>query len=132
MQVEHNGTHDVCVKYCPIPPEESMDGGRDQFLDQNATNLGKVTYKGHEAIHWQWNQTIFGVITMEITDFYASPDDVPIAAIQTLTPFGGPAIGGQIIPGRISNLDHNLQLNLIFTMPILVHKIHNVKNLKRY
>ena len=93
MQVEHNGTHDVCVKYCPIPPEESMDGGRDQFLDQNATNLGKVTYKGHEAIHWQWNQTIFGVITMEITDFYASPDDVPIAAIQKLTPFGGPAIG---------------------------------------
>ena len=94
MLVEHNGTHDVCVKYCPIDPAESMDGGRDQFIDPNATNMGKVTWKGKEAIHWQWNNTIFGVITMETTDFYITTDYVPIEAFQKLTPFGGPAIGG--------------------------------------
>ena len=30
---------------------------------------------------------------MQINDFYATPDDVPIAEISELTPFGGPAIG---------------------------------------
>ena len=41
MLVVHNGTHDVCQKYCPIDPRDTMDAGRDIFLDSNATDLGK-------------------------------------------------------------------------------------------
>ena len=28
MLVQHNGTHDVCVKYCPIDPRDTLDGGK--------------------------------------------------------------------------------------------------------
>mgnify|MGYP007000457142 len=68
----HNGTHDVCVKYCPIDPRDTLDGGKDYFLDPNATDLGKATYKGQSAEHYQWKETIFGKIVMQTTDFYAA------------------------------------------------------------
>ena len=93
MLVEQNGTHEVCVHYCPLDPEERLDAGKDQWVDQNATDMGKVQFEGHEAIKYQWNDTIFGKITMQVNDFYATPDDVPVAQISDLTPFGGPAIG---------------------------------------
>ena len=96
MLVVHNGTHDVCEKYCPIDPRDTLPGGNDYFLDPNATDLGKTTYKGQSAEHYQWKQTIFKVITMQTTDFYASEaDSTPLGAESKLTPFGGPQIGSQ-------------------------------------
>jgi hypothetical protein len=93
MLVEQNGTHEVCVKYCPLDPGETLGRGKSAWMDPNATDMGKVKFEGHDAIKYQWNDTIFGKITMQINDFYATPDDVPIAEISELTPFGGPAIG---------------------------------------
>jgi hypothetical protein len=100
MLVEHNGTHDVCVKYCPIDPRDTLDGGKEYFLDDNATDLGKTTYKGQSAEHYQWKDTIFGKIVMQTTDFYAAVTGTtatPIAAETALTPFGGPKIGGSSV-----------------------------------
>jgi len=96
MLVVHNGTHDVCEKYCPIDPRDTMDAGRDIFLDSNATDLGKATFKNQSAEHWQWKETILKVITMQTTDFYADNSGstvLPLGEVSTLTPFGGPAIG---------------------------------------
>lgn len=96
LEVVHNGTHDVCKAYCPIDPEDTLDAGRDYFLDSNASDLGKTTFDGQPAEHWQWKDTIFKVITMQTTDFYANTDGdsvLPLGAVDTLTPFGGPAIG---------------------------------------
>ena len=98
MLVVHNGTHDVCQKYCPIDPRDTMDAGRDIFLDSNATDLGKTTFKNQSAEHWQWKDTILKVITMQTTDFYADVSGstvLPLGQVSTLTPFGGPAIGQQ-------------------------------------
>lgn len=96
MLVVHNGTHDVCQKYCPIDPRDTMDAGRDIFLDTNATDMGSTTYEKHTAEHWQWKETILKVITMSTTDFYADISGssvLPLGEVQTLTPFGGAAIG---------------------------------------
>ena len=98
MMIVHNGTHDVCQKYCPIDPRDTMDGGKDVFLDSNATDLGKSTYKNHSAEHWQWKDTIFKVVTMQTTDFYADTTGstvTPLGQVSTLTPFGGPPMGQQ-------------------------------------
>lgn len=96
MLVVHNGTHDVCEKYCPIDPRDTLPGGNDYFLDPNATDLGKTTYKGQSAEHYQWKETFLKVITMQTTDFYAATaDDTPLGAESKLTPFGGPQIGSQ-------------------------------------
>eukprot|EP00944_MAST-04C_sp_MAST-4C-sp1_P006635 g6635.t1 len=100
MLVQHNGTHDVCVKYCPIDPRDTLDGGKAYFLDDNATDLGKATYKGQSAEHYQWKDTIFGKIVMQTTDFYAAINGKtasPIGAVTALTPFGGPQIGGSTV-----------------------------------
>lgn len=91
IEVVHNGTHDVCKAYCPIDPRDTMDGGRDYFLDDNATDLGKTTYEGQSAEHWQWKDTILKVIVMQTTDFYANTDGataLPLGAVSQLTPFG--------------------------------------------
>tara|TARA_B100000795_G_scaffold85215_1_gene61913 strand:- start:692 stop:2221 length:1530 start_codon:yes stop_codon:yes gene_type:complete len=98
MLVVHNGTHDVCQKYCPIDPRDTMDAGRDIFLDSNATDLGKGTYENKTAEHWQWKETILKVITMQTTDFYADISGstvLPLGEVSTLTPFGGPPMGQQ-------------------------------------
>ena len=96
MIVVHNGTHDVCQKYCPIDPRDTLDAGKTHFLDDNATDLGKATYHNQSAEHWQWKEQILKAITMQTTDFYASTSGntvVPLGRIDTLTPFGGPKIG---------------------------------------
>ena len=49
-----------------------FDQLQDYFLDPNATDLGKATYKGQSAEHYQWKETIFGKIVMQTTDFYAA------------------------------------------------------------
>lgn len=91
LQVVHNGTHDVCQSYCPIDPDDTLDKGKYAFLDPNATDLGKATYKGQAAEHWQWKDKILGVITMQTSDFYASTTGssvVPLGRVDQLTPFG--------------------------------------------
>jgi hypothetical protein len=96
MLVQHNGTHDVCVKYCPIDPRDTMDLGKEYFLDDNATDLGTTTWNGQKAEHWQWKQTIFKVVTMQTSDFYAAVSGssvTPLGRTDHLTPFGGPEIG---------------------------------------
>merc|ERR1711871_1026213 len=73
LEVVHNGTHDVCKAYCPIDPEDTLDSGRDYFLDSNASDLGKTTFDGQPAEHWQWKDTIFKVITMQTLTFTRTP-----------------------------------------------------------
>jgi hypothetical protein len=46
MLVQHNGTHDVCVKYCPIDSRDTMDVGRNYFIDPNATDMGTAQFNG--------------------------------------------------------------------------------------
>jgi hypothetical protein len=100
MLVVHNGTHDVCQKYCPIDPRDTLDAGKTHFLDDNATDLGTATFMNQTAEHWQWKQTIFKVITMQTSDFYAVTSGKtvqPLGRVDKLTPFGGPQIGqGQV------------------------------------
>ena len=98
MMVVHNGTHDVCQNYCPIDPDDTLDGGSAYFLDPNATDLGAATFMGEACEEWQWKDTIFGVVTMQINNFYADktidPKFVrPLAQVSLLTPFGGAPIG---------------------------------------
>ena len=96
MIVVNNGTHDVCQKYCPIDPRDTLDAGKTVFLDDNATDLGKATYHNQTAEHWQWKEKILKVVTMQTTDFYASTSGanvVPLGRVDKLTPFGGPQIG---------------------------------------
>ena len=96
MLVVNNGTHDVCQKYCPIDPRDTLDAGKSVFLDDNATDLGKATFHNQSAEHWQWKEKILKVVTMQTTDFYASTSGktvVPLGRIDSLTPFGGPQIG---------------------------------------
>merc|ERR1711968_386543 len=91
MQVVRNGSVDVCKSYCPIDPEETLDGGRDYFIDDNATDKGNSTYKGRPAHQWEWKDVILKVITMQTTDFYADTSGntvLPLAAVTSLTPFG--------------------------------------------
>ena len=48
------------------------------------------------ADHWQWTETIFGIIPMEENDFYVdstSTPPVPFFTRQQITPFGGAKIG---------------------------------------
>merc|ERR1711871_264230 len=96
MLVVNNGTHEVCQKYCPIDPRDTLDAGKTHFLDDNATDLGKATYHNQTAEHWQWKEKILKVVTMQTTDFYASTSGanvVPLGRVDKLTPFGGPQIG---------------------------------------
>jgi hypothetical protein len=98
MAVVHNGTHDVCQKYCPIEAGDSLDGGKDYFLDRNATDLGKATFQKKAAEHYQWKDMAFGFLTMSTTDFYSDESTtpgkaMPIGLIEKLTPFGGAQIG---------------------------------------
>lgn len=100
MDVVHNGTHDVCNKYCPIDPDDTLDVGKNEFLDDNATDLGAATYQGKPAEHYQWKETIFKVVVMQTSDFYADQSGasvVPMGRVDHLTPFGGPQIGKSTI-----------------------------------
>merc|ERR1712054_263951 len=74
MEVKHNATtgKDECVKYCPIDPEETLDGGAAFFLDDQAKDMGATTYDGQPAEHWQWKEKILKIITMSTTDFFAT------------------------------------------------------------
>ena len=99
--VVHNGTHDVCQSYCPLDPRDTLDGGAAYFLGPNATDLGAATFRGAAANEWQWEQKIFGKVTMQTSDFYADVASdpkyvLPLGQVVHLTPFGRlPQIGEQ-------------------------------------
>lgn len=96
MEVQHNGTHDVCVKYCPIDKDDTMDNGKGFFLRANASDLGPGTFMNRSAEHYQWKDKIFKIVTMSTTDLYADQSGatvVPLGVVETLTPFGGRPIG---------------------------------------
>jgi len=79
----------TCKEYCPLQGEHLSPG----FLDVNATDKGRVILPdGRPANHWQWKDTIFGIIVMEVIDVYVNQTDmknaVPFGQVQHLTPFG--------------------------------------------
>jgi hypothetical protein len=79
----------TCKEYCPLQGDVMSPG----FLDPNATDKGPVTLPdGRKAEHWQWKDTIFGIIVMEINDVYVNQADmsnaVPYGEVDHLTPFG--------------------------------------------
>jgi len=92
MDVIHNGTHDVCRKYCPIDKEDTLDGGAAYFLDDNAKDMGAVTFEGKPAEQWQWKDMLFKIITMSTTNFFAETTAAggytPVAQVQDISPFG--------------------------------------------
>jgi len=94
MEIQRNETtgKEQCVKYCPIDPEETLDGGAAFFLDDDATDMGATTYDGQPAEHWQWKEKILKIITMSTTDFFAGTDSsgfyTPLGQTQDLAPLG--------------------------------------------
>jgi len=79
----------TCKEYCPMQGDVLRPG----FLDRNATDKGQVTLPdGRKAEHWQWKETIFGIIVMEICDVYVNQQDmqngIPYGEVDHLTPFG--------------------------------------------
>lgn len=96
LEVVNNGTHDVCQSFCPIDPDDQIQGGKAEFLDDNATDLGSVTLNGVKAEQYQWFDTILKVIKMATNDFYvdvSSSPVKPLLVVQHVTPWGGPEIG---------------------------------------
>jgi len=81
--------NNTCKEYCPLQGEVLTPG----FLVKEAHDLGQVTLPdGRKAQHWQWKETIFGIIVMEIIDVYVNQSDmtnaVPFGQVDHLTPFG--------------------------------------------
>lgn len=79
--------NNTCQYYCPL-----QDDGWTSFgPDPNATYIGQKNIDGHMCNDYQWKTTLFGIIVMETSDFYAdetvSPP-LPIAEVDVLTPFG--------------------------------------------
>jgi len=96
--IEHNATigKDVCVKYCPLDPEETLD---NLFLDPDAKDLGATTLNGQQVEKWEWKEVILKIIKMSTTDFFADQSNasmaIPVFMNQKLTPFDGPQIGSE-------------------------------------
>ena len=105
-----NSTHKfVCGAYCPTDDGavfESIatigDGktkGKDRPKDLGQASVTQPASIGGETKtceHWQWTETLFGLIPMSKSDFYvdrtgASP--VPFYSSQVIEPFGGAPIG---------------------------------------
>ncbi len=68
------------------------------FLDPNATDLGArpcASGRNDNGCElWEWKDTIFGVVVMEISDVLVNQSDpnnaIPISEVDQLTPFGQP------------------------------------------
>jgi hypothetical protein len=102
MEVVNNGTHDVCKSYCPIDPEDTLDGGAAFFLDENPghdfKDLGTTTFEGKTVHEWQWEELLFKIVEMSRTNFYAIKNSegmyIPLAQTEMLVPSNtGPPLG---------------------------------------
>jgi len=89
MQVDSNNT---CQEYCPLD-----DGLMPLALPNNTIDMGSVVIDGKTYQHYQYKDTILGVVTMDIVDMYVDMSDpskpVPYQQHMVLTPFGGAPIG---------------------------------------
>jgi len=77
----------TCKEYCPMEGDVMTPFGPDS----NATYQGQKVVNGIKCDDWQWKETVFGVMVMEISDMYvdnsgAAP--VPVQEVDQLTPFG--------------------------------------------
>jgi len=91
IQKEMLVVNQTCKEFCPLDGDRMHPG----FLDVNATDLGQTTLPppdGRKCEHWQWKETIFGIIVMEVCDVYINQTDmanaVPFGEVDHLTPFG--------------------------------------------
>lgn len=89
---------ETCQEYCPIDPDDKLEPF-DPFDPFDKTkDLGKTTFEGKPAEHYQWKDIILKIIVMSQTEFYADITNpkaaVPLFSMQELTPFGQkPPIG---------------------------------------
>lgn len=96
--IVHNETlsKDVCVKFCPLDPEETLD---NLFVDPDAKDKGQTTLNGKTVEKWQWSEVILKIIRMSTTDFYADQSNasmaIPVFQTERITPFGGAQIGSE-------------------------------------
>jgi hypothetical protein len=87
--LQQNGSVWTCQDYCPMQDEAIGFFG----IPANATYKGETTVNGIPVDHYQWNDTILGVIVMQINDFFVNTavnPPQPVQNVQTLTPFGSP------------------------------------------
>jgi len=89
MQVDANNT---CQQYCPLD-----DGLMPLSLPNTTIDMGSVEIDGKTYQHYQYKDTILGVVTMDVVDMYVDMSDpskpVPYLQHMLLTPFGGPPLG---------------------------------------
>jgi len=87
IQKELLVVNQTCQEYCPMQGDILTPFGPDP----NATLEGTVPYDGHTCQDWQWNQTIFKIYVMEISDMFidaTGANPIPIGEVDQLTPFG--------------------------------------------
>lgn len=84
----------VCQEFCPTLGDFDLTPfWPDSVADQKTIkNLGNVTVKGVTAVHYQWVETIFVVVKMQLTDLYVHYNDsgvaVPVWEHDIIEPFG--------------------------------------------
>ena len=86
MEVIHNGTHDVCKKYCPIDKEDTLDGGAAYFLDQGTiyiTTYLRVSTEALRCIHSRLEYT-----GSCVTQPFAPSTQPPMTSTLALTLIG--------------------------------------------
>ena len=94
--VEPSGSGWKAVNCCPILPPDNVYTDPLKF-DASAKDLGPATVAGQRAERWQWYDSIFKVVHMDTQDWFvgknAQGEPVPLVNTETITPFGGAAIG---------------------------------------
>lgn len=90
---------DTCQEYCPIDPDDKLEAFDPFDPFDTVKDLGKTTFEGKAAEHYQWSDKIFKIIKMQTTDFYADISNpkaaVPLFSTTVLTPFGQAPMGRQ-------------------------------------
>jgi hypothetical protein len=73
-----------CTSYCPIEDDLEAYGVPD-----NSTYNGTAVVNGITCDDWQYKETLFGVVVMEIDEFFVDQTtQLPLQEIDVLTPFG--------------------------------------------
>jgi len=86
LVVEKDGVY-TCQEYCPLQGDVLTPFG----IGDNATYIGQTVIGGVTADDYQWKETIFGILTMEVSDMYidsSTNPPTPLLEIDQLTPFG--------------------------------------------
>jgi hypothetical protein len=96
----------VCAQYCPNQFEftsilqigDGVDKGFDKVKDlgeESVTQPKAVGGKTAQCEHWQWFETILGILKMDRQDFFTTKDTPPAPWFHSMaiTPFGMQQIG---------------------------------------